>query len=150
MEWWGNTGLARDVREQAALDGGLTGNPDPMVTYYHDVPRGLAEEAMRRERDESSAAGSAPWPMDTWPDLPTRFALCKDDRVFPARFSGDWFPSDCASRLTKLPAATAFRSAGLRISPTSWRGTREIRISAQAMAPATSIRAEDDPRRVTR
>ena len=57
-----------------------------MVTYYHDVPRGLAEEAMRRERDESSAAGSAPWPMDTWPDLPTRFALCKDDRVFPARF----------------------------------------------------------------
>jgi hypothetical protein len=33
--------------------GGKTGNPDPMVSYYHDVPRALAEEALRRERGES-------------------------------------------------------------------------------------------------
>jgi hypothetical protein len=38
-DWWGNTGSAQAVREQAALDGGKTGNPDPMVCYYHDVPR---------------------------------------------------------------------------------------------------------------
>lgn len=26
--------------------GGLTGNDDPFVGFYHDVPRALAEEAM--------------------------------------------------------------------------------------------------------
>jgi hypothetical protein len=85
-QWWGNTGHAQAVREQAALDGGLTGHPDPMVCYYHDVPRPLAEEALRRERGESSAAWSQPWPLDAWPDVRTRFVLCKDDRVFPAGF----------------------------------------------------------------
>ena len=49
-DWWSNTGHKQAVREQAKLDGGKTGNKDPMVTYYHDVPRALAEEALRRER----------------------------------------------------------------------------------------------------
>jgi hypothetical protein len=66
--------------------GGKTGNPDPMVSYYHDVPRALAEEALRRERGESPTAGRLPWPMDAWPDVRTRFVLCKHDRVFPASF----------------------------------------------------------------
>jgi pimeloyl-ACP methyl ester carboxylesterase len=85
-DWWDNTGHAQAVREQARLDGGKTGNKDPMVTYYHDVPRALAEEALRRERGESRAASSLPWPLKAWPDLRTRFVLCKDDRVFPAGF----------------------------------------------------------------
>jgi len=85
-DWWEHTGHAQAVREQARLDGGLTGNPDPMVRYYHDVPRALAEEALRRERKESPAAGRMPWPLPAWPDVPTRFVLCRDDRVFPAPF----------------------------------------------------------------
>ncbi len=28
----------------------------------------------------------APWPLDAWPDVPTRFLLCRDDRLFPAAF----------------------------------------------------------------
>lgn len=28
----------------------------------------------------------APWPLDAWPDVPTRFLLCRDDRFFPAEF----------------------------------------------------------------
>lgn len=86
-EWWDHTGYAQAAQEQARRDGGLTGNPDPMVTYYHDVPRALAEEALRRARNkESSAASSAPWPLHAWPDVPTRFVLCRDDRFFPAAF----------------------------------------------------------------
>jgi pimeloyl-ACP methyl ester carboxylesterase len=27
-----------------------------------------------------------PWPLDAWPDVPTRFLLCRDDRFFPASF----------------------------------------------------------------
>jgi pimeloyl-ACP methyl ester carboxylesterase len=85
-KWWDNTGHAEAVQEQASLDGGLTGNADPFVCYYHDVPRALAEEALRRERGESSTAGSLPWPLDAWPDVRTAFILCRDDRLFPAAF----------------------------------------------------------------
>ena len=86
-DWWANTGYSRAVREQAARDGGLTGNDDPYVSFYHDVPRGLAEEAVSRERAHpSEAALNAPWPLDAWPDVPTRFVLCTEDRFFPADF----------------------------------------------------------------
>ena len=85
-DWWDDTGHAEAARAQAALDGGLTGNADPFVCYYHDMPRALAEEAMRRARGESSAAYEQLWPLDAWPDVRTKFVLCEDDRLFPAAF----------------------------------------------------------------
>jgi len=86
-DWWDNTGYAQAVRERAARDGGLTGNADPHVCYYHDVPRRLAEQAMSKERDHPSAASMRePWPLAAWPDVPTRFVLCTKDRFFPAKF----------------------------------------------------------------
>jgi hypothetical protein len=85
-DWWDHTGYSEAVRKQAALDGGMTGNADPLVCYYHDVPRALAEEALHRERGESSAAWMQPWPLHAWPSVRTKFVLCKDDRVFPAAF----------------------------------------------------------------
>ena len=86
-EWWENTGYADAVREQAAVDGGLTGSDDPFVAFYHDVPRPLAEEAMRRERQGSIVGLDEPWPLDAWPSVPTRFVLCSGDRFFPPAFS---------------------------------------------------------------
>jgi pimeloyl-ACP methyl ester carboxylesterase len=86
-EWWANTGCQSAVEQQASRDGGLTGNPDPYVSFYHDVPRKLAEEALSRERAHpSTAASAAPWPLDAWPDVPTRFVLCSEDRFFPPDF----------------------------------------------------------------
>jgi pimeloyl-ACP methyl ester carboxylesterase len=85
-DWWQNTGYAAAVEEQAALDGGRTGSEDPFVSFFHDVPRPLAEEAMRRERTGSLGGTDAPWPLDAWPDVPTRFVLCTEDRFFPPAF----------------------------------------------------------------
>jgi Alpha/beta hydrolase family len=86
-DWWENTGYRGAVHEQAERDGGLTGNEDPFVTFYHDVPRGLAEEALRKERAHPSPTSMVtPWPLDTWPDVPTKFVLCREDRFFPAGF----------------------------------------------------------------
>ena len=28
--------------------------------------------------------GKEPWPLSAWPDVPTRFLLCRKDRLFPA------------------------------------------------------------------
>jgi pimeloyl-ACP methyl ester carboxylesterase len=86
-DWWDNTGHRQAVDEQARQDGGLTGSDDPFVAYFHDVPRDLAEEAVSRARDtESATAYATPWPLPAWPDVPTKFVLCTEDRVFPARF----------------------------------------------------------------
>lgn len=84
--WWENTGHPQAVAEQSQIDGGLTGNEDPLVTFFHDVPPDLAAEAMGHERSESEAAYNAPWPLDRWPAVPTRFVLGTDDRFFPPTF----------------------------------------------------------------
>lgn len=86
-QWWVSTGYEEAVRQQAGLDGGKTGDHDPLVTYYNGIPRRLAEEALRRGgRGESSVVWDTPWPLTTWPDVPTKFILCKDDHFFPADF----------------------------------------------------------------
>jgi len=77
-DWWANTGYEREVRGQ---------DDDVIATYYHDVPPALATEALSRERAHPSATSMRePWPLAAWPDVPTRFLLCRDDRFFPAGF----------------------------------------------------------------
>jgi pimeloyl-ACP methyl ester carboxylesterase len=71
-DWWANTGY------QPAVDGPRD--------VYHDVPPELAAEARRRGRDQSEARMGEPWPLSTWPDVPTRFVLCTEDSVFPPEF----------------------------------------------------------------
>jgi pimeloyl-ACP methyl ester carboxylesterase len=98
-DWFANTGWKEGVREQARRDGGKTGSEDPFVVFYHDVPRGRAEEAMRRERRQSETPGLAPWPLKAWPDVPTRFVLCTEDRFFPS----DWMRRVVEERLGIAP-----------------------------------------------
>lgn len=85
--WWENTGYRRAVQEASEADGGLTGADDPFVAFYHDVPRELAEEAMGRERPESSAAYEQPWPLDALPAVTMRSIVCTEDRFLPAPFA---------------------------------------------------------------
>ena len=76
-EWGANTGYEQEDREEYG---------DEMATFFHDVPPELAAEAMNRERDQSGTPMQEPWPLKAWPDVPTRFLLCRDDRLFPAAF----------------------------------------------------------------
>jgi len=86
-QWWDNTGYRQAAERQAKLDGGKTGHDDPLISFYNGIPRPLAEEALRRGgRGESTAVWNTPWPLDAWPDVPTKFILCKDDQFFPAAF----------------------------------------------------------------
>jgi len=58
-----------------------------MTTFFPDVPPDLVAEAFARgERDQSGTPFEKPWPRDSWPDAPTNFLLCRDDRFFPAEF----------------------------------------------------------------
>ena len=55
--------------------------------FYDDVPPANAAEARRRERNETSKALHEAWPLKVWPDTPTRYLLCRDDRMFPAAWA---------------------------------------------------------------
>ncbi|MFW6597679.1 alpha/beta fold hydrolase [Propionibacteriaceae bacterium Y2011] len=103
-DWWEATGYTRALQEQSVRDGGLTGHQDPYVSYYHDVPRELAEQALSRERDHPSpAAMVAPWPLESWPDVPTRYLLARDDRFFPADFLRRLVPTRLGIEPDEIP-----------------------------------------------
>ena len=83
-DWPANTGLEEARREQDKRDGRAP--DDEIALFMQDVPPDLAAEALRRGRRQSDTPGKDPWPLPAWPDVPTRFLLCRDDRVFPAEF----------------------------------------------------------------
>jgi pimeloyl-ACP methyl ester carboxylesterase len=69
--------------------------------FYHDVDPTLAAEAMSRERRQSESTGGEPWPLPAWPDVPTHFILCRNDRFFPA----NWLRAVVRGRLHLAPDA---------------------------------------------
>jgi pimeloyl-ACP methyl ester carboxylesterase len=75
-EWWANTGY-EDAAGELDWD-------DEIGIFLQDVPHDLAAEALARGRDQASRPMGEPWPLDAWPDVPTRYLVCRDDRFFPA------------------------------------------------------------------
>jgi pimeloyl-ACP methyl ester carboxylesterase len=86
-DWWANTGWEQARRELLARDGRPPDDFDVIADFFHDVPPDVVADAMARgERDQSGTSMEKPWPLSAWPDVPTRFLLCRDDRFFPADF----------------------------------------------------------------
>lgn len=84
QDWWAATGHSAAMAEQDARDGR---DPDDVIgLFYHDVAEAIAAEALRHERAESGTAFAQPWPREAWPDVATRYLLCRDDKLFPADF----------------------------------------------------------------
>jgi pimeloyl-ACP methyl ester carboxylesterase len=71
-DWWRNSGYV-----ESGLDD----------LFYHDVPPVLAAEARTREREQAAKPLDEPWPLESWPDVSTRYLLCRDDRMFPAQWA---------------------------------------------------------------
>ncbi len=82
-EWFHSVGWAEAVAALAAEDGGLTGNPDPAVAFYHDVPEPLATQARARERATSERLGETPWPAQPLPEIAARYVVTTQDRFLP-------------------------------------------------------------------
>ena len=73
-EWWSNTGH-------------VFPDPfDPAEVFAHDLPEELAGDLVAHLRRQSDTPFEKAWPLAAWPDVPTRFLLCRDDRFFPADF----------------------------------------------------------------
>jgi pimeloyl-ACP methyl ester carboxylesterase len=82
-DWWDNTGWPA-AREELRRRVGGDDSPEDM--FLHDVDADLAAVANERARPQSGTPFEAPWPLAAWPNVPTRFVLCTEDRFFPADF----------------------------------------------------------------
>jgi pimeloyl-ACP methyl ester carboxylesterase len=79
-DWWTNTGHA------GALQTGAIASDDPLELFLHDVPADVARASEHHVWPQSEGVFADPWPLAAWPDVPTRFLLCRDDRFFPSEF----------------------------------------------------------------
>jgi pimeloyl-ACP methyl ester carboxylesterase len=84
-DWWENTGQPAAMRAQAVRDGrDPDGAFDPVEIFLHDVPEEVAAASTDHVHNQSDAPFAQPWPLDRWPEVPTRFVLGRQDRLFPA------------------------------------------------------------------
>jgi pimeloyl-ACP methyl ester carboxylesterase len=75
-DWWGNVGVAEAIAAQGLPD------DSEETLFLHDVPADVLA-ATGEPRDQTGRVMEEPWPLEAWPDVPTRFLLCMDDRFFP-------------------------------------------------------------------
>jgi pimeloyl-ACP methyl ester carboxylesterase len=74
-EWWTATGWKDEV-----------GEVDMDEAFFHDVPADVKAAALAEEPPQSWTPFEEPWPLASWPDVPTRFVQGRDDRFFPLDF----------------------------------------------------------------
>jgi pimeloyl-ACP methyl ester carboxylesterase len=85
-DWWTNTGHGEAYAAAAEAGGWDVEAFDPEVVFLHDVPADVAAAGEDHVFEQSDGPFADPWPLAAWPDVPTRFLLCRDDRFFPADF----------------------------------------------------------------
>jgi len=86
-EWWERAGQAeakraKDVREGRDPDAEF----DVFAVFLHDVPQQIIDESVAHTSPQSGTPFGCRWPLEGWPDVPTRVIVGSDDRFFPVEF----------------------------------------------------------------
>jgi len=115
--------LEQARREQAVRDGRPEDDAfDPIETFFHDVPPDVTAERWRAasgrnpERRSRSRGRFA-----AWPDVPTKFLLCRDDRFFPAEFQRRVVRDRLGITPDEMDGGTCPPLRTRRSSPNAWR-----------------------------
>jgi len=101
-DWSAGTGFEAVILAELAAQGSRGQDADDdsdSAVFYHDVPPALVAEALRRGRPQANTPGLERWPLDAWPDVRTKYLLCRDDRLFPA----GWMREVVRNRLGIIP-----------------------------------------------
>lgn len=99
-DYWTNTGYESPELDQVEIAEGMSEEDAwTIAAFMHDVPPEIVAQALKEGREQSETPGSESWPLDAWPDVPTRFLLCRDDRFFPA----EWLRKVVKDRLGITP-----------------------------------------------
>lgn len=85
-QWWDATRQA-EARAGLARRDGRELSDDLLDDLFHDVPPDVVAEAMAAgDPGQSGTPFTEPWPLERWPDVPTRVVAGRDDRFFPLGF----------------------------------------------------------------
>jgi pimeloyl-ACP methyl ester carboxylesterase len=86
-EWWANT-RQHEAEQDYFASVGLPPEiaDDEVALYFHDVAPEVVEEAADHIPEQTMTPMVQPWPLESWPDVPTRVLIGGDDRLFPAAF----------------------------------------------------------------
>jgi pimeloyl-ACP methyl ester carboxylesterase len=85
--WWEATGQRAARVEYFARIGLGDRDFDMAEDFFHDVPDAVRDEAFSQpEPRQSDTPFEQIWPLDGWPDVPTRVIQGSDDRCFPLEF----------------------------------------------------------------
>jgi pimeloyl-ACP methyl ester carboxylesterase len=86
-QWWQATGQRAAMVENFRRIGLGRTTFNDVEDFFHDVPADVRAEALATpEPDQSDTPFGQPWPLDRWPDVPTRVLVGRDDRLFPPEF----------------------------------------------------------------
>lgn len=87
-EWWGNTGHEEAVAELLARLGPMGSWAAEAIAevFLHDVDPEVARASERYSGAPGPGMFAEPWPLEEWPDVPTRVLVPREDRLFPLEF----------------------------------------------------------------
>jgi pimeloyl-ACP methyl ester carboxylesterase len=96
-QWWEATGQDQAMAEHVRRIGLPDKDFDPVEEaseatadvryFFHDVPAAVRDEAFSQPPPmQSDTPFGQTWPLDGWPDVPTRVVAGSDDRFFPLEF----------------------------------------------------------------
>jgi len=87
-EWWENTGHAEAIADVLARHGPMSAwGPEAFAEIFlHDVDPEVARASERFSGAPGAGMFDEPWPLEAWPDVPTRVLAPREDRLFPLAF----------------------------------------------------------------
>jgi hypothetical protein len=87
-EWWKNTGHREAIADLFERFGPASawGQEALEEVFLHDVDPQVARDSERYHAPGGAGMFTEPWPLDRWPDVPTRVLVPRDDRLFPLDF----------------------------------------------------------------
>ena len=87
-EWWFNTRHDEAIAEVLGRRGPMStwGRDAIAEVFLHDVDPAVARANERFQGAPGQGMFVEPWPLDTWPEVPTQVLVPTSDRLFPLDF----------------------------------------------------------------
>jgi pimeloyl-ACP methyl ester carboxylesterase len=87
-EWWGNTGHEEAIADLLERHGPMgSWGPDAFTeVFLHDVDPDVSRNNERYQGAPGAGMFAEPWPLESWPDVPTHVLAPTEDRLFPLEF----------------------------------------------------------------
>ena len=126
-EWWTTSGQDAAAREADLAEGRDPDAPlDRWVTFLHDVPQPVVEPLGPPVAVRFDRLFAEPWPLPSWPDVPTQVLAGRHDRLFPLPFMTRLSRDRLGSSRRSSTAVTSWRSPARGISASGCSAGSEV------------------------